>query len=468
MFDKLKNAYKAFNQPVNKSPYNYLPVQIAGGGSLSPNYMTLSSNKALMGAYLNPAVQPAINIWGRAVSNMKRSIKQLSTGIVYDDETIKSAPKEIQNLYSLLKQPNPFMSEGEFLNMRTIVQKINGNSYTYYNVPEAFQARGKLKINDITSIYSMWPQYTMPLTTSTPELFPNTLAETIKGYHFEYSNYKITIPSYLIMHSNEVNPYLSSGLNNSPYKGLSPLMADKETISNVAAALAARNVFHTQRGAIGLFSPDKKDSSGQMPMLSSEREQFDKDMEDFGIQHNQSKIYVTNTPMKYTQIAIDPKNLGLFEEVWNSAILIANTLGVPKNLVETYLNGATFDNQEKAWLRFYQDSVIPFAFGQVEAENTTLGLKDIGYAIVGDFSHLPILQEDQKRQAETREKNVKATIEAFKYNAATIQDIARANGLESDDERTIFELSDKEIEIVLNKFEDENTNEGTGGSNQEA
>lgn len=463
--DKL-NVFKIGNnsKTVNKQTVQSIPYISVFGGNYTANWISLAGQDELTKAYLNPCVQPAVNIWGRSVANQIRSIKNIKSGEVYDQETILSAPKDIQGLYKLLKNPNPFMNESEFLMFRTIMQKVNGNAYTYYRPFTGGEARGSLKLSDLVAIYSMWPQYVTPIVPNTPDLFPAELSDVVKAYSFVASNYKKTFSNYLVMHSNEPNIGLSFGINNNPYKGMSPLLPQQMPISNIQAALESRNVFHNNRGMLGIISSDMKDADGSMPLTESMREQFEKDMEGFGTKHGQSKYYITNANVKYTQMAISPKDLGLFEEVWNSSILIGNGLGVPKNLIETYLQGATFDNQNTSAVRFYQDSVIPFANGLNKGESQKLGLYDLGYEIVGSFDHLQILQEDEEKKAKRRSFNVRSAIEAFKYGAATVGDIAFANGSEIEDERTIFDLSEEERNIILNKATN-GTNEGTNRAN---
>jgi|GEM_PF-1947761 len=465
-FDKIGIRKRKKSETVNKQSASIPYIDITGG-SMSANWLSLGGSSELNKAYMNPAVQPAVNIWGSAVSNMKRSIKNLKSGEVYNSETIIKAPEEIQNLYRLLKQPNPFMSEAELLNFRTITQKVNGNSYTYYRPYTGFESLDKLRLKDLTAIYSLWPQFVKPLVPSNPELFPAELSETIKGYAFVSGMYKKEFGSHLVMHANEVNLTMTAGLNDNPYKGMSPLLPQKMPISNIEAALESRNVFYNNHGMLGIISSDKQNAGDKMPMLPAEREQFDKDLEGFGTKYGQSKYYITNESIKYTNMAMSPNDLGLFEEIWNSSIMIGNGLRVPKNLIETYLQGATFDNQNLAWLRFYQDSVIPFAQGMNQAETEKLGLRELGYEIIGSFDHLQVLQKDEKQAAETKAKNVEATIKAFEKGAATIADIAQANGLESDDDRTILDLSPEERAIVLNTKAN-GTNEGATSTDGEA
>jgi hypothetical protein len=92
----------------------------------------------------------------------------------------------------------------------------------------------------------------------------------------------------------------------------------------------------------------------------------------------------------------------LFEGIENSMTAICNTYNFPKLLLN-YLQGSTFSNLNELKKSLYQDNIIPEGRAFVQQLNSFLGLREQNLLLEADFSHVPILQDDSKVEAEKDE-----------------------------------------------------------------
>jgi len=90
----------------------------------------------------------------------------------------------------------------------------------------------------------------------------------------------------------------------------------------------------------------------------------------------------------------------------NDAFIIGKMLGIPKDVIESFEQGATYENQEKA-----RALTISYCI-QSGMDDMTVGLLDFygvkGYVLKATYDHLPFVQTFEKTRAETADKKASA------------------------------------------------------------
>jgi hypothetical protein len=129
----------------------------------------------------------------------------------------------------------------------------------------------------------------------------------------------------------------------------------------------------------------------------------------------------------------------LFEELTADKLAIIDAYGLNYNLFSSD-KGATFSNVKDSIRMCYTDTIIPETQSMYDTIMQQFKLTDEGYKLIADFSHLPVLQDDElsKEQARTAKVNNFSTmlrdgvisseqyaaefgIELMKVDAATAQ-----------------------------------------------
>jgi hypothetical protein len=94
------------------------------------------------------------------------------------------------------------------------------------------------------------------------------------------------------------------------------------------------------------------------------------------------------------------KDLMLFEELNADKIALVDAYGLNMNLFSSE-KGSTFTNVRDSIRMVYTDTIIPETQQMYDSMCHQFGLSDQGYTIKADFSHLPILSDDEEKTAST-------------------------------------------------------------------
>lgn len=128
---------------------------------------------------------------------------------------------------------------------------------------------------------------------------------------------------------------------------------------------------------------------------------------------------------------MNSEELGIYKEFSNNAMIISNGFNIPPELYKTYTQGATFENQSQAVRRLYQDAIIPMVENEDQYYTERLKMRDYGFELRTDFSHIPALQEAQKEKATALSMNSRSAELAYNNNTITWNEYRELLGLES-------------------------------------
>lgn len=361
----------------------------------------------------NPIVKAAINILSTASSNGKKIAIDISTG---EEIPWTSRKPAIQKAYKLLMQrPNPLQSSKEFAFQGTFYLKVFGNRYVYANMPVGYDR--EIDIMNISTLINLPSQFMNVHVTG--KLYDQT---DITGIISEYSLNNFNPPKGFkpehILHFNEVN--ISGEM--ATIMGISKLEALKYPITNIQKAFEAMNTLLTSRGMQGILSPKKTDGMGaSMPLQLQEKTDIDNVFKrDYGLLNGQNPFMLTPIALDYIKTVMNSKELGIYEEFSNNAMIVSNEFGIPPELLKTYISGATYENQVQSVRRLYQDTVIPMVEDEDSYWSCRLNTYKYGFVIQTSWEHIPALAESFKEKAISINLKGRTADSAYDKNLITV------------------------------------------------
>lgn len=369
------------------------------------------------------------------------------------DDSIVWANK---SLNQILLRPNCLMTWKQNVYQHFIYKLCLGNSFTRAAMSDNFSNAEKWRY---CSNYWELPADAMevlPVLGSNVPLFGIANEEDIiKGYRLNYGSLStINIPSYQIWHDRDGHVSYCSGFGF--MKSQSRLISQMKPISNLIAVYEARNVIFVKRGGLGFLINMKRDETGPIAMTDAEKSDIiQQHYGKYGIGKDQLPYGLSDIPLDFVRTNLTIAELQPFEETLADAICIAGAYGIPAELVPRK-DRSTFNNQKTAEKGVYCSVIIPLAKQFCREFTEFLGLESSGYYLDCDFANVDCLQEGM-RDAEEVKTNVNARCkDQFLSGLITYNDwraqIGESKFEEPMFDKTLFEMSDQEREIVKQIF----------------
>jgi HK97 family phage portal protein len=289
----------------------------------------------------NPFVFMVINKISEVISRMDYEIKDRNGN-----------PTENSPLNRILISPNTNQPYDEFIYNIAVQLLSSGNAFIYGVKPVGFDNISELKV----------------LSSKDTEIKVNRSYE-VTGYWVTENGRTIKYEAEEVLHIKFPN-IVKSGVDS--LYGFSPLESAimvYESSNNVFEAEAS--IFRN-RGAVGILS----NQDTEQPMLDDEQERVQSDwQEKTSGSHRFGKIIVTNSKVKYEQLAMSPNDLKLIEQSISKLRIICSIYGVDSSLFNDPEN-KTYNNRSEAQKAFYTDAVIPLANKIIKALNNWIGSDD--------------------------------------------------------------------------------------------
>jgi phage portal protein BeeE len=387
----------------------------------------------------NPVLYGCIDILASAASNGKKYLVDLN-GKEVPWTSGKTGVKQARKLF--VDRPNPLQSVKEFSYERAYMYFTFGNNYVYLNNP--------LKTFD-TDLITIQTMYNLPsewmVVKQTGMIYDQVDLKGIIAMYCltNYNPVKEFTPDKII-HFNDIN---ISNIGNS-IVGSSRLETLKMPITNTQLAFEAMNVILKSRGMQGIIKANNKDATGtQIPMNPQAKKEIDEIFKvKYGIQRDQNQFLISYSDIDYIKTIMNSKELGIYEEFSNNAMIISNGLKVPTELYKTYIQGATFENQIQAVRRLYQDNIIPHTENDDLYWTERLGMRNYGLELKTDWSHIAALQEAFKEKAQAMFFTSRASDMAYNANIITWNDYLRAMDLDPVQDGNRYKWERTEIPVV--------------------
>ncbi|HTJ53735.1 MAG TPA: phage portal protein [Cyclobacteriaceae bacterium] len=361
-----------------------------------------------------PELNAIINMKANCFSNGKvRAFKASASGLTEVTET--------DPVVNLLKRPTFFQAEKEFMKQTKCFHEIFGNEYLYINAGTGTKKLGNF-IKGVKAITSLPPNLMDCEYTQTVPFFEEDRNQQPDGIKYIYdlgNNQTQTLDNDFIIHLNDNRVSIKDPLKKDFLKGESKMKALTAPINNIRMAYETRGVILANRGALGILSNEGSDVAGQIPMTGEEREELYKQYENnYGGLQGQKSLIIANGKVRYQQISVAPDKLGLFQETREDFFKMCDSYGTPQELFANE-KGTTFDNQNEAYKRMYDSTILP------EANEWIGALQSFFYPngeviLTLDYSHLAVYQEDVELNASALAALVNALSKALADGAIDI------------------------------------------------
>ena len=312
----------------------------------------------------NPVLSAVVNLRSKVFSQMQ---------ITHLDA--KGKPIENSEVLKLLKEPNYFQSQEDFLFQLMCFLSISGNNYIYqkrtfsnelpkalYNlIPSNIDFNKVNKLNkfvftkqDKKAFEERYIKYTLDNKEFDIKLYELThiydLANAIKEDSWFCSPSRVTSIEKVIQN-------IDANLN-SKYKNLK--FSAKYIGVNKSTGLEAQ------------IQPNDKKAIENV--LSSK------------------DVLTTNASVEYKHLVSDLKRLYLDDQFADDANKVLATFEMNKNVINYFAKDSTFENQEKGVIYWIQNSIQGSADNLMNSLSSSLGLLDKNEKLVASYNHLPVMQ----------------------------------------------------------------------------
>jgi hypothetical protein len=116
---------------------------------------------------------------------------------------------------------------------------------------------------------------------------------------------------------------------------------------------------------------------------------------------------MTNTSLNWQPMTFPTKDLMLFEEINDDFLTIIDAYGLNANIFSRQ-TGSTYENLSEGIKQAYQSTIIPEAEELAMNRSQLFGLISKGEWLELDYSHISVLQENEREKAEVLEKKANA------------------------------------------------------------
>lgn len=318
----------------------------------------------------------------RAVIDKRASMMSSNVPVLYDADG-----NVVTNhwLNDLIKKPNPMQSWGDVVYSLSVNDALYSNAFAYC----------PMRTMNVRNLMITLPSGKIQIDLNGTTLKQMDVNGLINGFTFKYDAQKFEKLSI------EDVIYLTTADGMSIVKPTSRLDALKFPLSNIKASYHKRNVLLENIGAIGILSAQNSDMGGVIPMTPEEKRQIQRDW--YG--RSRDELMITESQVNWTPMSYPTRDLMLFEELTADKLAIIDAYGLNYNLFSSD-KGATFTNVRDSIRMVYTDTIIPETQEMYNTIMQQLKLADEGYYLKADFSHLPVLQDDEQSKATAEKLNV--------------------------------------------------------------
>jgi len=351
------------------------------------------------------------------ISDLRTVVSKISNYFIrvnlVHEKLVKGEWKDISdnsNLIKLLNKPNEHQDRNSFLEQAYSYWNVTGNNFIRV---EATAAGFENDYNKVKSLNNLNPvKIDFELDKS---IFFNIKLKDLK-YSLENNKIKSLTKSELI-HIKEID--LVEDLNYN-ILGNSKLNSQKHALSNLVIAYEAKNVLLAKRGALGIFT--NKGGEMAFPLSQPEKEKLQKEYENYGLSNEQWQVIFTNSSLIWQQIAMNSKDLQIFEGLEDDRQSLCSCYSLPYLLFKTGGGeGSTFNNLDTATKQVYREKTIP-DWGTFQAAfNNFFDLAKKGERLIFDYSHIDVLQKDLGQEIDNDTKKTTVLSKLFNdYNTGNL------------------------------------------------
>lgn len=288
---------------------------------------------------------------------------------------------------NLINNPNPFQQKSQLL-WDYMFWKMIGNAYCYVDSDSVMSDTNKLYMLDPSRM--QFPDY---LRVNKDKLvFSSATERLINDQEITYvyddgSSDKIKWGK--ISHVSD----LSNGTGNW-FKGRSTVDAIYEIVANSKAAIASKNINARYLGKYMVAGQADPNNVSKIPLSGLEQNDIETKMD------GRKVVHAVKSMIDIKRFVEKADVLGALDaSYWDDYFKIGSEFGIPRDVLEASLKGATYDNQQEARGAHVEYTLSPAGEQLMNSFNKRFGYKN--KTILMSWDHLSFMQVFAKRKAET-------------------------------------------------------------------
>ena len=312
----------------------------------------------------NPVLNAIISLRAKMYSQMQIS-------------HIDANGKEVKNsdVLKLLKQPNYFQSQEDFLFQQMWFLSVAGNNYVYQIKPFTSELP--------KNIYNLIPSEIDYNKVNKVDKFIFSKAE-IKSFADRKIKYTLDGKVYDIKISEIIPLYdLANALTTDSWLvAPSRVKAIEKLLQNIDQNLKSKfNNLKMSAKHIGI----NKSTGMEAQVRPEDKTEIERVL-------NSKDIITTNASVEYKHLVSDMKKLFLDEQFADDANKCLLAFEMNKNVLNYFAKDSTFENQNQGVINWIQNSIQGSADNTMNSLSASFGLLEKNEKLVASFNHLPIMQ----------------------------------------------------------------------------
>jgi hypothetical protein len=371
----LDNVFRAFGRFSGFSQANNNYYTLQSIGDVSPSWINTTDYWNLYGRI--PELQAVINRRAKMVASANPYLCDKDGNKIL----MSDLPAEYKWLESLIDRPSPMLSWGKMMEMVEINKCVTGNALIY-SPKRTFGTRTlaiPIAFNNV-KIHANKKGFKQLERSGVIEKFEIPIDN--KGT-FE----TLTIDEVVYLFEND-------GINLMDSK--SKIDALRYPLTNIEKSYEKRNVILKNMFALGILSAEVGDGVSSRVMTGKD---VDAQRDDIKKRHK-DEIIITDKAFKWQPMSYPTKELMLFEENQADFVRLIDAYGLNENMFGNVLGkGSTFANTEGGERQAYNSTIIPETEITYDEITTQWSLDKAGIYLKPDFSHISVLQEDDRHKA---------------------------------------------------------------------
>lgn len=363
----------------------------------------------------------------------------------------------------LFTNPNPLNNMRQFVYQAVCYELLTGRNLFYFNMPDMLVTAQKFQ--RIINWHNLPSQSTMiDPNWSVDPYTATSVNDYVKEYRVPF------LQSEKIITPDKVLPLIYHNLNipTDIRFSKSPLCGAEKAIKNLIPVYEARGVIYIKRGALGFIVSRKSDTLGSVPLTPEEKQEAQNAYQtEFGLRGHKNQISLISAPVDFVKTSMSIQELEPFNETMADALAIYATLRVPRHLVPTK-DQSTYANADTDLKSFYEDVIIPMAEKYAQAWTTYMGFDQVKRYIYPDFSHIGVLQENRKEEANVDQVEGNVFLQRFMAGICSLNEwIVTTEGEKGTlplYDKKLFEMTPEELQTVKDILNIQTQSSGTAKS----
>ena len=324
----------------------------------------LNNSNYLKTSLENPVLNAIVSLRAKMYSQMQIS-------------HIDASGKEVKNsdVLKLLKQPNYFQSQEDFLFQQMWFLSVSGNNYVYQIRP--------LSTDLPKAMYNLIPSEIDFNKVNKVDKFIFR-KEQIKALSERNLKYTLDGKTYDIKLSEIIPLYdLANALTtDSWFTAPSRVKAIEKVLQNIDVNLRSK---HKNLQMSSKYVGVNKSTGMEAQIQKADQKEIERVL-------NTKDVLTTNASVEYKHLVSDMKKLFLDEQFADDANKCLLAFEMNKNVLNYFAKDSTFENQNQGVINWIQNSIQGSADNTMNSLSSTFGLLEKGEKLVASFNHLPVMQ----------------------------------------------------------------------------